>query len=79
MKYFKNILFKAGEVGDVYGVNSNNVVYRRTGITTASPMGSGWEVALSYASFVSTGLNNKYVLINGAIFESKGMCIILAK
>ncbi|XP_046861464.1 contactin-5-like [Xenia sp. Carnegie-2017] len=34
-------------------------------------MGSGWEVALSYASFVTTGLNNKYVLINGAIFESK--------
>ncbi|XP_046860948.1 fish-egg lectin-like [Xenia sp. Carnegie-2017] len=62
---------ETGAAGDVYGVKSNNVVYRRTGITTASPMGSGWIVTLSYASFVTTGLNNKYVLVNGKIFESR--------
>ena len=52
------------------GVNSNNVVYRRTGITALNPKGSSWEVALNYASFITTGLNGQYVLINGYIFES---------
>ena len=52
------------------GVNSNNVVYRRTGITELNPKGSNWEVFLNYASFVTTGLNGQYVLINRNIFES---------
>ena len=61
---------QAGATGDVYGINKNNVVYRRIGITELAPMGSGWEIATQYGSHVTTGLHGQYLLVNGAIFES---------
>ena len=57
-------------MGDVYGINRDNRVYRRTGITEFSPMGSGWEQVTQYANHVTTGVNGQYLLINGAIMES---------
>ena len=45
-------------------------MYRRTGISELSPMGSGWEVVTPYGSHVTTGMNGQYLLVNGAIFES---------
>ena len=54
----------------MYGINKDNVVYRRTGITELAPMGSGWKIVTQYGSHVTTGLNDQYLLVNGAIFES---------
>lgn len=72
MKFYLQFstLLQAGATGDVYGINKNNVVYRRIGVTELTPMGSGWEVVTQYGSHVTTGLNGQYLLVNGAIFES---------
>lgn len=63
---------EAGSAGDVYGINSAGNVYRRTGITELNPTGSDWEKTLQYGSFITTGLNGQYLLINGQIFHSAG-------
>lgn len=69
--YFQfSLVLQAGAIGNVYGINKDNVVYRRTGITELAPMGSGWEIVTQYGSHVTTGLNDQYLLVNGAIFES---------